>query len=643
MEIPKEHQHQITEERMPDWIVRHAVKPPPSDERGGSALKSLLRDTQHNLETATVYHRIVFHLPNFVSVQNGSRLEIEFSPDQEKLLIHEIQIRRGNETIDQLPTLIPRVLNREEEMERLVFNGRLLAVFVPNDVRAGDVIDYSYSLQDIGPPLLGGFSGRFILQGDFSAEAIRRRLLYRADRTIYAVPHKCDVVAQATYTEKGLVDCRWEADGIKSREMEKGVPQAASPFGWIDYGEFATWEDIARAAAGFFEAPDEPLPSMMVDWLTQLQASCAAPELLILEIVRYVQEKIRYVAVAIDGHGWRPYSIATILERHYGDCKDKSILLCRLLREAGYDAVPVLVNTKLREKATEGLPRPWAFDHAIVRLRHQERTYWIDPTLSYQGGRLESLWHPAYGIALRMNSSGAALEKIPPSMVPNTVTHDECVKIRLPEGTAELRVVRTFTGKSADEMRAYLARFGLAELDRMLIADYKKPYRVVALQSPSTTQDNREQNQFTLIHNLLLNDFWTHVKGAQLAYRVRFPVHGIRRVLRVPENEKTKLPFRTSHPLQIRASMEIRLTSAFRPRRTQGIIKSTAFQCKYFQETSSNSCRMNLEYASLANQVLPKDLPQHIQAIQQLAELTSLYVGLPERAISHAHHPSLRR
>jgi hypothetical protein len=643
MEIPREHQHHVSEEPEPEWIVRHAVKPPPGGDRGGSASESLLRDTQHNLECATAYHRIVFHLPNFLSVQNGSRLEIEFAPDREKLLIHEIQIRRGDELIDLRPTLNPRVLNREEEMERLVFNGRLLTVFVPNDVRAGDIIDYSYSLRDIGPPLLGGFSGRFILQGDFSAQAIRRRLLYRADRTIYAVPHKCDVPARTAYTGTGLVDCRWEADDIKSREMEKGVPQEALPYGWIDYGEFATWEDVARAAAPLFSAPDEPLPPAMAEWLAQARAASTAPEHFILQVVRYVQEKIRYVAVAIDGHGWRPYSIATILERHYGDCKDKSILLCRLLREAGYDAAPVLVNSKLREKATEGLPRPWAFDHAIVRLCHQERTYWIDPTLSYQGGRLESLWHPPYGIALRMNSPGAALEKIPPPLVPNTVMHDECVKIRLPEGVAELRVVRTFTGRSADEMRAYLATLGLAELDRTLIADYKKPYRVVALQSPTTAQDNREQNQLTLIHHLLLSDFWTHVKGAQLAYQVRFPVHGIRRVLRVPENEKMKLPFRTSHPLQIRASMEIRLTSAFRPRRTQGIIKSTAFQCKYFQETSSNSCRMNLEYASLANQVLPKDLPSHIQAIRQLADLTNLYVGLPERAISHVHHPSLRR
>jgi hypothetical protein len=643
MEIPREHQHQVSEEPTPDWVIRHPVKPPPSGDRGGSALELLLRDGQRNLETATYYHRIAFHLPNFVSVQTGSRIEIEFSPDVEKLLIHEIQIRRGDEVINLRATLSPRILNREEEMERLVFNGRLLVVCVPNDVRAGDVIDYSYSLQAIKPSLFGGVSGRFILQGDFSAEAIRCRLLYRADRTIYAMPHKCEVPAQTAYTETGLVDCRWEADGIKSREMEKGVPQSALPFGWIDYGEFPTWEEVAQSAARLFAASDEPLPAALATWLAQLQASGATPEQVILQIARYVQESVRYVSVSIDEHTHKPYPISVILERHYGDCKDKSILLCRLLREAGHEAAPVLVHSKLRGKATEGLPRPWAFNHAIVRLEHGEKTYWIDPTLAYQGGGLESLWHPPYGIALRMDSPGAALEIIPSSSVPNMVTHDECIKIRLPEGTAELRIIRSFTGKSADEMRAHLATLGLAELDRTLVTDYKQPYRKVALQAPSTSQDNREQNQITLTHSLLLSDFWTLVKGAQPTWQMRFPVHGIRRVLQVPENEKRILPFRTSHPLQIRASMEIRLTAAFKPQRMQGIVHSAAFQCKYYQETSSNSCRMNLEYASIDNQVMPRELPQHIQAIRQLADLTGLSVRIPERLLSRIHHSSLRR
>ncbi len=89
-----------------------------------------------------------------------------------------------------------------------------------------------------------------------------------------------------------------------------------------------------------------------------MRAGAASPEEFILQVIRYVQEHIRYVAVAIDEHTSKPYDLPTILERHYGDCKDKAVLLCRLLREAGYDAVPALVHSQLRENSVRGLPQP---------------------------------------------------------------------------------------------------------------------------------------------------------------------------------------------------------------------------------------------------------------------------------------------
>jgi hypothetical protein len=642
MEIPREHQHLISEEAPPAWAVRYETKAPTTTQRDGAVHPLLLRDVQINLETATSYRRIVYHLPNLVSVQHGSRIEIEFSPEVERLVIHEFCIRRGDASIDLRPLMSLRVLNRETRMERFVFNGRLLAVFVPNDVQAGDTIDYSYSLQATKQPLFGRTSGRFVLQADFSADANRCRLLYGPQRTIYAVPHNFQLQPKTAYTADGLVDCRWELDGVKPLQVETATPTWALPYRWIDYGEFATWEEVADAASLLYVQLQDPLPPQTADWLRQVQAGATSPENFIIQVQRYVADNIRYVAIGIDEHTCKPYDIATILERRYGDCKDKAILFCRLLREAGYDAVPALVHADLKEHAIGPLPRPGAFNHCIARLRLEGKTHWFDLTIDHQGGGLGAVWHPPYGMALVLNSPGEALERMAPASQPRAISSEEFVKVRLPEGVAELRVTRIFTGAAADDMRRRLAEDGLVETDRFIVKSYERLYRGVAIQSPTTVEDHRGPNRLTMVYNLVLNDIWVCGNARPPISRAYFPVRGIQRVLTLAKGEKSELPLSIQHPIHLRASLEIRLPAAFVPHRKQGVITSPAFTCKFFQETSSNSHKVNLEYTSTKDHVLAKDIAAHAKALGQLSQLATQSVSVPERAISRVNSPFAR-
>src|ERR1700677_3467496 len=388
MEIPSEHRHQIIEEQTPTWALDHD----PGTASGNSHAPShgaspmvLLYDEQHHIETDTHFFRAVYHLPTFASVQEGSRFQVAFAPESERLAIHTLRIRRDGQEIDHLGIQSVLVLNRETQMERFVFDGHLQAVFLLNDVRAGDTIDYSYSRQAIKASPFGRITGRFILQGNYTAKSVRRRLIYHPDRRIYVLPCGCNLQPEVTLTDDGLMACEWRLKNVKPPHREPNVPNWALPFSRIDYGEFQTWEEVAEAASPLFAPSSDPLPAHIADWVKQWTASGAPPEEFILQAIRFVQENIRYVAIGIDEHRVRPYPISTILERNYGDCKDKSTLLCHLLREAGHDATPVLVNSQQREHAVSGLPQPTAFDHAIVRLRRGGRTHWIDPTMTDQG------------------------------------------------------------------------------------------------------------------------------------------------------------------------------------------------------------------------------------------------------------------
>ena len=103
---------------------------------------------------------------------------------------------------------------------------------------------------------------------------------------------------------------------------------------------------------------------------------------------RKLESTVRYLGIEVGENSHRPYPVETILSRRFGDCKDKSLLLCTMLRRLGFEAHPSLVDTDVRHNLAEWLPSPLAFDHMVTQLRFHGKDIWLDPTDSDQGGPL---------------------------------------------------------------------------------------------------------------------------------------------------------------------------------------------------------------------------------------------------------------
>ncbi|WP_406706531.1 DUF3857 domain-containing transglutaminase family protein [Sodalis sp.] len=61
-------------------------------------------------------------------------------------------------------------------------------------------------------------------------------------------------------------------------------------------------------------------------------------------IYRWVAQNIRYVAVYLGNGGLEPNSAQSILDNHYGDCKDHVVILEALLAAKGIESSPVLIG-----------------------------------------------------------------------------------------------------------------------------------------------------------------------------------------------------------------------------------------------------------------------------------------------------------
>ena len=93
--------------------------------------------------------------------------------------------------------------------------------------------------------------------------------------------------------------------------------------------------------------------------------------------IRYQQEYESTIA------GVRPHTSAQILERGYGDCKDKAVLFIHLAKEAGIKINYVVLRTRSDGKFHKKIPGQ-QFNHAIVYVPVQEgikEGYFIDPTV----------------------------------------------------------------------------------------------------------------------------------------------------------------------------------------------------------------------------------------------------------------------
>ncbi|WP_422507953.1 DUF3857 domain-containing protein [Stenotrophomonas sp. GZD-301] len=97
-------------------------------------------------------------------------------------------------------------------------------------------------------------------------------------------------------------------------------------------------------------------------------------------LYRWVAQNIRYVAVYLGNGGLEPNPAQSILDNHYGDCKDHVVILEALLAARGIDSTPVLIGAGGGPSLPE-IPLLGRFNHAITYV--PEFDLYLDSTTPY--------------------------------------------------------------------------------------------------------------------------------------------------------------------------------------------------------------------------------------------------------------------
>ncbi len=398
-----------------EWVETVAI-PAPDPKRADAPIQALLTDAQTLFgEEWTDYY---VETASLAQTPQGlaalGTVTIPWHPDRFDLIVHKIHIIRAGKVIDLLANGQEfTVIRRESNLEQAMLDGTLTAVLQPEGLSVGDTLNIAFTLRE-KPDSLGLAPENFIFLAntDIPIRLARFRQIWPEDMEMRWRATEALGTPKLRETKLGN-ELRLELEDVIVPKPPSGAPARFGLPAHMQLSGYQDWSGISRAMAPLYaEAkalkPESPLKAE----IDRIAAASTDPRQRAMAALRLVQDKVRYVALAMGNGGYVPASADQTWARKFGDCKGKTVTLLALLQGLGIEAEPVAVSTALGDGLNERLPQVGLFDHVIVHARIDGRSYWLDGT-RVGDRQLETLLSSTFGWGLPLRAEGAPLEALP--------------------------------------------------------------------------------------------------------------------------------------------------------------------------------------------------------------------------------------
>jgi hypothetical protein len=238
----------------------------------------------------------------------------------------------------------------------------------------GDTLEYNTTLRTLKPEVPGQFWLEYSFEKNNVALDEELDLDVPADKPVTVA--SADLQPTVT-TASGRKLYHWASQNL-SRPDPDAPPKSVKK--WkpsVQVTTFSSWEQVGA----WYQ-------SLQKDQLTVTPAIQAKADALtkglttddekLHAIFNAVALHIHYVGLEFGIGRYQPHAADDVLSNEYGDCKDKHTLLATLLKAAGVEAWPVLINSG--RELDPATPSPGQFDHVITVVPRGDKLLWMDST-----------------------------------------------------------------------------------------------------------------------------------------------------------------------------------------------------------------------------------------------------------------------
>lgn len=443
----------------------------------------------------TRYRRYAIKITSRQGLENASKIQIGFRPDVDELFIHRIIVHGRDGSRDLTDRIRFEVFQQEDQLEKGILSGNKTAFANLPRVKVGDTVEYAFSLRYKTILMSDDIFTIFKNSYNVPTGLIESRVVLpkeMAPKFNYLgkkyEPKIQSVAGENIYT--------WITSDPEPVSTEDEVPEWYDVHDFIDISTVSSWADVAKNSISHYE-DRESLPDYFLSDLDKISANSKSKKEIVSKVLSLVQTDIRYVGIEIGKGAFIPRPPKLVLERGYGDCKDKAYLMVSALKKLGIEASPVLAHLRFGNSINKQLPTPYAFNHVIVKAKADGETYWLDPTRTYQESPDPKMSQANYGYVLTIDNATTDLEYIEPVVPAEPLTAvDEEIHINYDTfaNPITLRVTSVYRGGDADRIRINYASNSVATYEKGYLEYYQKYYTGIVSVKPMVIEDDQIGN-----------------------------------------------------------------------------------------------------------------------------------------------------
>ncbi|MFC1671034.1 DUF3857 domain-containing protein [Spirochaetota bacterium] len=261
----------------------------------------------------------------------------------------------------------------------------LEAIIMPiASIKKGSIIDISYRIKNSGAVEFKNYFGeKLTIGGKYRTLNSNIVLSYPDNKKIYTHTIRINDKKNPLSRNRGKNIYRLSIKNSPPYKKEDAMPHQSEFLPLVYFTSHKNWDELYSWYKSLLRNKIT-LTNEIKEALNKIISKKDKPIDRVRKIYNHVTKEIRYVGFELGVGGIQPRSAGMTYNSKMGDCKDISILLIAMLREAGISSKLALLRTRDKGGANLSIPFLGEFNHAICYVNLKKK-FFIDGTSKNTG------------------------------------------------------------------------------------------------------------------------------------------------------------------------------------------------------------------------------------------------------------------